>query len=818
MRALLLRMVRKELSGRRGKSLDKDHQYYGLNHSTHMRGRTEYRSFFYFSFQAFSIFCGVILASFSLQGQQTAYNGPHNVPVLIEAEDFDTGGEGVAYHDGAPGQAAVVSNYRTATDPDVEVEAKANLSNGHIIGYTENGEWYEYTFNVAEAGDYQIDVMTTGRNVGIKGFQLFIDEVRVEIFSDGVFAINMDYIRIAPMVTGDPLSVSTIFQNNAVLQRNALVNVWGKGNPGNEVTISGGWGENTTAIVDANGNWTASLPTGAAGGPYEMTVEDITRSYTYEGLLLGEVWHCFGQSNMAMPLKGWGPENEVTNFQAEIAAADYPEIRLFTVPRQAAFSPATDYAGNWFSATPSAAANRGDFSATAYFFARKIHQELGVPVGVIIGARGNSAVEAWTPPTELATVAGFENLAADLSSSEAGNGPFNLDNLFDDSSLFNTPGVLFNGTVSPLMPYTVAGVNWYQGESNVGEPENYYEFFSKLINGWRRASGNDVLPFHFVQIAPYQNYDNGGNQSWLLREAQLFTNALPNTGIAVLTDAGDRWGIHPENKQDVGLRLALQALGQVYDQDLVYDGPAYKSSNFSDGKAYLDFELQGTALVLGPAGNTFEIAGEDGNFVQADAILEDDKVVLSASTVSTPLMARYGWTNWVLDPPLFNDAGLPASSFMTYNAFILSDEFLINQEMLSITVTGDWNGITVEELTARLRTIPGASFRVVNEAGETITTGQVLSGLTTVICTMDNGQDEKVYSVNAPTTSTSNTAFANLKAYPNPLDSALFIEGLKAGTKVALASSAGKLLVTDQVLGSGPLSLPLTIYRFVSLS
>ncbi len=776
----------------------------------------------------------IVVLSIPLLAQQSAYNGPNNIPGIIEAENFDAGGEGVAYHDNEPGQVAAVSDYRTATDPDVEVEAKADRSNGHIIGWTKEGEWYEYTITATEADNYIFYLQATGRNVNTKGFRLLLDEVamggdieltpasdwfsdwqeyevsmpvtagdhvlRLEIFSDSEFAINVDYIRVVSASEADdvPLSVTSLINNNAVLQRNELVNVWGKGNPGNEVSITPEWADPVTVTVAEDSTWRAKIATGEAGGPYTLSVADATRSFNFNNLLLGEVWLCAGQSNMAMPMQGWGAGGTITNAEAEIAAANFPDIRQFDVRRDAAYTPLTQVTGGWRICDPTQVRS---FSATAYFFARELHQELNVPVGVIVASRGDSKAQAWTNAGYLTDIPGFENLAAELISSENGNGPYTITNLFENSQ-FNAPGTLFNGTIAPLLPYTIKGFIWYQGETDSGNPEIYREVLGGMIQSWRDEAGIEELPFHFVQITPLQTYDNNGTDSEELREAQFFVDQdLANTEMAVGLDAGDQFQIHPSNKQAIGKRLGLAALKRQYGQDdLVYTGPIYTRTDFNDGKAFLNFELNGSALSLTGPGN-FEIAGRNGNFVPATASINGDQIEVFAAAITEPTQVRYAWANW-MEPSLFNTEGLPSSSFSTYTAFLFSDDFMVDQETKVVSLPSDATAISIADFLGRIAPVSGASPRVVNAAGEDVTNGTLL-GTYSVIVTMDNGQDERTYTIAFNgTTPTIDPALRNLEIYPNPLANQLTLHNLKPDLTIRLVSLAGKLLHTQQSTGT----------------
>jgi len=218
--------------------------------------------------------------------------------------------------------------------------------------------------------------------------------------------------------------------------------------------------------------------------------------------------------------------------------------------------------------------------------------------------------------------------------------------------------------LKPLIPFTVKGFTWYQGESNTNKPEQYRTLFPELIQSWRTEWKLGDFPFYFVQICPLHNNDKN-KEIQRLREAQFLTQELPNTGMVSTSDIGAKWAIHPPNKKDVGERLALWALAKNYSKNIVYSGPQYKSVEFKNGKAYLSFDYIGTGLEIKNDDGAFEIAGKDGEFFPAIASIEEDKIVLTSTKVPLPIKARYGWSNWV-DASLFNKEGLSAPTFRTY--------------------------------------------------------------------------------------------------------------------------------------------------------
>jgi sialate O-acetylesterase len=584
----------------------------------------------------------------------------------------------------------------------------------------------------------------------------------------------------------------------------------------------------------------AKLETPVAGGPYLISVKAGQQQIDLNDVLIGEVWLASGQSNMEMPLKGWPPNDPIANSAVEIENANNNQIRMLTVAHNIAAEPLEEMSGNWQVAT---SANAGDFSATAYFFARKLNQTLGIPIGIIHSSWGGTPAEAWTSKVDLENIKGFESALASLGNPESSKNTedwfanksaiprpnsleswqainFNDEDLaksdFDDSKwstitfpgrfdemefgevdgvvwlrknvvlddissgftidiaaiddmdetyfngtkigglmgegfwnlprkltipqsllvkgqntiairaidgggpglingpiqmtsqnglkidlsgewksnfiaelfggqfyqydsstdiklrpkLFqmnqNMPTVLFNGMIKPLVPYTIKGAIWYQGESNVGRAEEYRRLFPAMIENWRTEWGDD-FPFYFVQIAPYIYNPNTSEQvSQELRDAQRLTLSLPKTGMAVTLDIGNINNIHPANKQDVGLRLALWALAKDYGQSIVPSGPLFKSAKPMGNTIVVEFDFAENGLKASEKElSGFEVAGDDGQFKLAKATIEGNKVVVRSAAVSKPVHVRYAWNDEGL-ASLFNTEGLPASSFSSF--------------------------------------------------------------------------------------------------------------------------------------------------------
>jgi len=461
------------------------------------------------------------------------------------------------------------------------------------------------------------------------------------------------------------VKLPAVLGSNMVMQRETEVKVWGWADPGEKITLGTTWQsfpiKPTTA--DKDGKWKITVRTPDAGGPYKITVKG-KNTITLENILIGEVWLASGQSNMEMPLaKVSGAYTGINDAAKEIAAANYPEIRLFQVGNFSSKEPLDDIGPGismygvpvsdckWKACSPETIST---FSSTAYFFARKLYKDLGVPVGIINSSWGGTNAEFWTPAE------GLEKLGYTNELKQAADSPQNPKGTI--------PTRLYNGMIHPLRNFTIKGAIWYQGEGNSSRANKYCDLFSTMITSWRTVWGQGDFPFYFVQIAPYEYY-GPKNPSQYLREAQMKTLSLKNTGMAVISDISNSKKIHPKNKQDVGKRLALWALAKDYGKtNIVYSGPIYKSMKVEGDKIRLSFDHAGSGLATrdGKEISHLTIAGADKKFVEAKGVIDGDTVIVSAEGVSKPVAVRYGWSNTAM-PNLENKAGLPASSFRTDN-------------------------------------------------------------------------------------------------------------------------------------------------------
>lgn len=467
-------------------------------------------------------------------------------------------------------------------------------------------------------------------------------------------------LTLSASVTWADVKLPKIFSDNMVLQHSTEAPVWGWAEPGESVVVMLGETVATTKAGD-DGKWMTKIAVPKASGkPLDLYVSG-KNEVKLTNVLAGEVWVCSGQSNMQWAIsQSANPEEEAKN-------ANHPQIRLFTVARGGNVpqdKPIDDLpdAGpqnhKWLECNPD---NARGFSAVAYFFGRKLNQELDVPVGLISTNWGGTICEAWTSHEALAANEEWFGPILERGKEFKPGNP-------------NQPSVLFNAMINPIVPFAIRGAIWYQGESNVGRAEQYAKLFPAMITDWRKQWGQGDFPFLFVQLAPYcyggdkaTNTPKDTGKLAELWEAQLKTLALANTGMAVTTDITDLFDIHPKNKQDVGARLAQWALGTTYGKDVTISGPLYDSMVVEAGKIRIKFKhAEGLTAKDSQELTFFEIAGEDEKFVPAKAEIDGETVVVSSPDVPKPVAVRFGWKDYAT-PNLYNKARLPASPFRTDN-------------------------------------------------------------------------------------------------------------------------------------------------------
>jgi len=473
-----------------------------------------------------------------------------------------------------------------------------------------------------------------------------------------------------------------LISENMILQRGMAVPVWGTADDGEKVTVEiQGKRESTRAT---GGSWQVRLKDLKTGGPYTMTITGSNR-IELQNVMVGEVWVASGQSNMEWPLSA------SANPEAAISAARNPLLRLFTVPKTHLDKPTTDVKGAWQEAAPQSVER---FSAVAYYFGRDLQKALGVPVGMIHTSWGGTPAEAWTSRRVLESDPQLQPI---LDRYSAAMRAYPLAKLQYDQALARwreesekarqegrpvprqpqppfgpqnptRPSALYNGMIAPLLPYGIRGAIWYQGESNAGRAVEYQRLFPAMIRNWREDWGQGDFPFFFVQLAPFMaKTAEPGESAWAeLREAQRLTaKTLPHTGMAVITDVGDERDIHPRQKEPVGARLALQALGTVYGKDVAYSGPEVKSAAIEGDRIVLRFNHASGGLVAKDGAlQGFTIAGEDRKWVTAQAEIRGSTIVVWSPQVKKPISVRYGWASFP-QGNLWNGAGLPASPFRT---------------------------------------------------------------------------------------------------------------------------------------------------------
>ena len=520
------------------------------------------------------------------------------------------------------------------------------------------------------------------------------------------------------------VKMPAIFGDHMVLQQDIALPVWGTADPGENVTVEVG-NESGSSTAGADGTWRVNLaPLSTGTTPLTMTVAG-KNNLKFEDVVVGDVWLCSGQSNMEFAL------TSAHNAQTEIPKATDSKLRIFLVKNKASIEPLTDVEGKWELSSPESVPK---FSAIAYFFGRELRSKLDRPIGLIGSYWGGTPAQSWVSLSGLQKSPPFQNYitayqknAADFPQASAdypgkmaaytaslaqwqqtyGAADQAAQNKWNAAVVAakaanqvppeqpkptvpapkppvppdggkGGPVGLYNGMIAPLIPYAMKGVIWYQGESNSGNPTEYMTLFPRLIADWREKWGQGDFPFLFVQLAKF-NLSWIGTTGWAhLREVQLKSLSTPNTGMAVAYDVGDPNNIHPKDKLDVGLRLALVAEHVAYGKDLVYSGPIYDSMQVTGNSITLNFSQTGSGLVIGtapwnasgvvPPSNEklvgFTIAGADKNWVPADAKIDGLTVVVSSPRVSQPVAVRYAWGN-APDCNLYNREGLPASPFRT---------------------------------------------------------------------------------------------------------------------------------------------------------
>jgi sialate O-acetylesterase len=486
------------------------------------------------------------------------------------------------------------------------------------------------------------------------------------------------------------LRLPKLWSDHAVIQRDRPIHVWGWATAGERVNVTL-HGANATeemagATTDSLGHWSVYLaPRPAGGGTYTLTVSSGGMggdTILLRDLLMGDVWLASGQSNMELPLNGFPGSAVVKNAAEEIKAANHPEIRLLHEPKRFSEYPLQDQDATWQICTPETAAT---FSAAAYFFAREIHEDQKVPIGVVEADWGGTPAEAWTSLDTLGTDAAlapvFAQRAADMDTqadAEAIKARWAREDATAKAQGHTPeehpwqppvepwqPASLYNGMIAPVTPLAIRGVIWYQGEANASlmRAPLYHQLLSALIGDWRRQFAQGNFPFLFAQIS---SYTASPEEDWgMLRDAQRRTLAVANTAMAVTLDVGDPDNVHPADKQTVGHRLALGARALAYGENVHWSGPLFRQATTESGGMRVYFTgADGKLAARGGTLKGFELASADRHFVPAEAQIDADgaSVTVTSAHVPTPKYVRYAWPN-APDATLMDSAGLPASTF-----------------------------------------------------------------------------------------------------------------------------------------------------------
>lgn len=503
------------------------------------------------------------------------------------------------------------------------------------------------------------------------------------------------------------LQVSTVFSDHMVLQQEMPIRVWGWASPGSDVMVLLLGGDKkpwTTAKANADGKWMAELPAQKADGKARtLSISSGDTKIELKDILMGEVWICSGQSNME-----WSVARSA-NPKEEIAAANYPMIRMFNVPAHVKQNtPQKDaQAAKWQICTPQTVAG---FSACGYYFGRALNKELNVPIGLVGTNWGGTRIEPWTPPVGFEKVPQLKNISNAIAvldpASDAGKNArkkylMQVDFWVDSAKKnlaagkeigtapqfnLNPPGgatQIYNGMVAGLTPLSARGVIWYQGESNAGDGLKYDYLKEALVKGWRSTFKNEDLSFYWVGLAGFgrgHTKQPAGGGWGPVREGQRRALRLPNTGMAVTTDIGHPSDIHPKNKQDIGYRLAQWALAKNYGKDVVASGPMYKSHEVKGNTVVVHFDYVGSGLMAATKGGThlmdpvkptpgealasFSIRDDKGAWHWATATINGETVVLKSDKVAKPTAVRYAYDS-LPTVNFYNKEGLPAVPFTT---------------------------------------------------------------------------------------------------------------------------------------------------------
>lgn len=453
-----------------------------------------------------------------------------------------------------------------------------------------------------------------------------------------------------------------VLASNMVLQQDSNVKLWGKAKPNAKLSVKTSWDNKTYKTTVANDStWLVTVKTPKADNkPYQIVFNDGEKTQL-DNILIGEVWFCSGQSNMEMPMRGF--DRQPLRGTNAIIAKQKPTtpIRMFITDskkgswfRQFSKTPQADCYGEWLDNRPE---NVSVTSATAYFFAQYLQDVLDVPVGLIVSTLGGAKVEPWMSREAISQ---FKDIKLDILNNDK------------KPNIWQDPCVLYNAKIAPFLNYNIKGFLWYQGESNRNNADQYRYLMEAFVKDLRGKWGLGELPFYFVQIAPYRYGNPDATDAAKLREVQaLNAKEIPNSGMVCTLDIGAPNFIHPVDKETVGTRLALLALGQTYGRKgFGYLTPTYKSMEKKDGKIYINMDNApyGGVCPMWTSLKGFEIAGEDKVFHPAFAEVEEKtcRLAVSSKDVPNPVAVRYCYHNYA-EASVFNLYGLPLAPFRTDN-------------------------------------------------------------------------------------------------------------------------------------------------------
>lgn len=439
------------------------------------------------------------------------------------------------------------------------------------------------------------------------------------------------------------LSLASVFSDGMVLQRNSTVEVWGWAASCDSVTVVPSWNEGVMAktAADGMGRWSVEIETAEAGGPYELKVYTPSEMIVLDNVLLGEVWLCSGQSNME-----WSANYGIVDKEKEVANADCPDLRIFHMPKRGALTPQNSCEARWEVSSPESMRRT---SATAYFFGRYLSRQLSVPVGIIVSAWNGTPIEVWLPESEVSK-----------------QGVNSVERYGRNMWRPADAGVLYNQMIAPLLPYSIKGCIWYQGETNCDYPSDYSDLMKGLITSWREAFGNP-FPFLYVQIAPY-SYQSKNNGPALLRAQQEWVlDEVENTAMISVADLVENVNdIHPRNKRAIGERLAFMAMDKVYGKYVApYESPRFRSIEVGEKKVILNFSgsfeyLQSATMpIVG-----LEIVDEEGNQLRAKVEIKGRQIQISTKHIDRPFRVRYCFDDATIGS-LRSDRDIPVFPFCT---------------------------------------------------------------------------------------------------------------------------------------------------------